>query len=45
MIGCREFFYPSVDGRTNIHAVAWQGEQPPRAVLQISHGICEYVER
>ena len=45
MIGCREFFYPSADGRTNIHAVAWQGEQPPRAVLQISHGICEYVER
>ena len=45
MVGCTEFFYPSADGRTNIHAVTWQGEGEPRAVLQISHGICEYIER
>ncbi len=42
---CREFFYLSADGQTNIHAVCWQGEQPPRAVLQIAHGICDYAER
>jgi len=45
MVTCREFFYLSSDGRTNIHAVQWQDEQPPRAVVQIVHGICEYVER
>lgn len=45
MVTCREFFYLSSDGRTNIHAVVWQGEGEPRAVLQIAHGICEYVER
>lgn len=45
MVTCREFFYLSSDGRTNIHAVQWQGEQPPRAVVQIAHGICEYIER
>ena len=45
MVTCREFFYLSSDGRTNIHAVRWQGEQPPRAVVQIAHGICEYIER
>jgi len=45
MVTCREFFYLSSDGRTNIHTVVWQGEAPPRAVLQIAHGICEYIER
>lgn len=45
MVTCREFFYLSSDGRTNLHAVVWQGEAPPRAVLQIAHGICEYIER
>lgn len=45
MVICREFFYPSADGRTNIHAVIWETGEKPRAVLQIAHGICEYVER
>ena len=45
MVTCREFFYLSADGRTNIHAVEWRGEGSPRAVVQIAHGICEYVER
>lgn len=45
MVTCREFFYDSSDGRTNLHTVLWQGETSPRAVLQIAHGICEYVER
>ena len=45
MVQRREFFYPSADGRTRIHAVCWQGEGKPRAIVQISHGICEYVER
>jgi len=45
MVTCREFFDLSSDGRTNIHTVVWQGEEKPRAVGQIVHGICEYVER
>ncbi len=45
MILCRDFFYLSADGQTNIHAVQWAGEEQPRAVIQIAHGICEYIER
>ncbi len=42
---CHDFFYLSADGRTNIHAVRWQGEDAPRGVVQIAHGICDHVER
>lgn len=45
MILCKDFFYLSADGQTNIHAVQWVGEETPRAVVQIAHGICEYIER
>lgn len=42
----REFTYPSGDGRTKIHAVEWKPEKGrPQAVLQIFHGMVEYVER
>lgn len=37
-------FYPSADGVHTIHAVLWEPEQP-KAVVQIVHGIAEYVER
>ncbi len=42
---CTDFFYLSADGSTNIHALCWQGESPPRAILQIAHGICDYMGR
>ncbi len=42
---CTEQFHLSNDGRTNIHTVCWQSETPPRAVLQIAHGICDHVGR
>ena len=45
MTECREFFYPSADGRTQIHARCWQPEGAPRAVVQIAHGICEHIGR
>lgn len=35
----------SNDRRTKIHAVQWSPEQKPRAILQIVHGMAEYVER
>ena len=41
----REFTFPSADGKTAIHAVEWLPEGAPRAVLQIAHGVSEYVLR
>ena len=40
-----EFYYPSTDGVTRIHAVAWLPEHEPVGVLQIAHGITEYALR
>ena len=40
-----EFTFPSADGRTSIHAVEWLPGGPVRAVLQISHGVAEYILR
>ncbi len=41
----REFYYPSRDGETKIHSVEWLPEGKPCAVLQICHGMCEYIDR
>lgn len=38
-------FYPSSDGKTHIACYVYEPLTPPRAILQISHGMCEYVER
>lgn len=38
-----EFYFPSADGKTNIHAVEWRPEGEPRAILQIAHGVTEHV--
>jgi alpha-beta hydrolase superfamily lysophospholipase len=40
-----ESTFLSRDGRTSIHAVEWLPEGPVRAVLQISHGVAEYIAR
>lgn len=40
-----DFLYPSADGVSEIRARRWQPEGAPTAVLQISHGICEHLER
>lgn len=45
MVTREEFFFPSTDGKTSLHAILWKPETAPRAVLQIAHGICEYVGR
>ncbi len=37
--------YLSCDGKTNIHAVIWEPEGEPKAVLQLVHGMVEYIER
>ena len=40
-----EFTFLSADGKTPIHAVEWLPEGQVRAVLQISHGVAEYILR
>ena len=40
-----EFTFPSADGKTQIHAVEWLPDSEIRAVLQISHGVSEYILR
>ena len=42
----RVMTFPSCDGRTDIHAVCWTpGENEVQAVVQIVHGMTEFVER
>lgn len=40
-----EFTFLSADQQTQIHAVEWLPEGEVRAVLQISHGVSEYILR
>jgi len=40
-----EFYYNSQDGRTKIRALKWVPETEIKAVLQISHGMLEHMER
>lgn len=41
-----EVFIPSADGKNKLHTVIWEPDKEyPRAVLQIVHGMSEYVER
>lgn len=41
----QDFYFPSADGQTTIHASQWIPEGTVRAVLQISHGMVEYIDR
>lgn len=46
MAKIEEFTYPSSDGEHSVHAVLWLPENgQPRAVVQLVHGICEYILR
>ena len=40
-----EFRFISSDGIHRIHGVRWIPDTKPKAVLQITHGMCEYIER
>ena len=40
----KDFFYASC-GKGQIHACRWMPQAEPKAVLQIVHGIAEYIER
>lgn len=42
----KEIFYiPSGNGTNRLYCVDWKPEGPVRAVLQITHGMVEYIER
>ena len=45
MIRTEEFTFDSRDGKTKIHAMRWLPEGEPVAVLQIIHGMNEYIRR
>lgn len=40
-----EFFYPSADGKTQIHGVEWLPDGEMLAVVQILHGVAEHILR
>ena len=39
------FTYPSADRKTMIHAMEWRPEGEPRGIMQIAHGMQEYIDR
>ena len=41
----KEFYYPSADGKTQIHAIRWEPEGEPVAIVQIIHGMIEFIDR
>ena len=45
MIRKEELTYDSRDRKTKIHAIRWIPEEKPIAILQIVHGMQEYVDR
>lgn len=40
-----EFYYRSADEKTRIHAIEWIPETEVKAVLQLCHGMVEYIDR
>lgn len=40
-----EFYYPSADRKNQIHAVEWKPESEAKGVIQIAHGVTEYILR
>ena len=45
MVKKEEFMFDSRDGQTKIHAVRWIPEGKVSGILQIVHGMAEYIER
>lgn len=41
----QDIYYPSLDGKTTIHACVWRPEGEIKGVLQIIHGMAEYAAR
>lgn len=41
----KEFYFPSADGQHRCYAKQWLPQGPPRAVVQLVHGVAEHVGR
>lgn len=39
----KELYYPSADGVTKIHAALWTPDTEAKGIIQISHGMTEYI--
>ena len=40
-----EFSFVSADGKTKIHGVRWRPEGEPRYIVQLTHGMVEFIDR
>lgn len=45
MMKSETFAFPSATGKHTLHGIAWIPDGPVRAIMQISHGMVEYIER
>ena len=41
----KDFYYPSSDGMTRIHAITWEPDGKPVGIVQIIHGMVEFIDR
>ena len=41
----KEISIPSTDGKNRLHVVIWEPEGEIKAIVQLSHGMIEYIER
>ena len=41
----KDIYYPSSDGQTRIHAIIWKPDGDPKGIVQIIHGMTEYIGR
>lgn len=41
----KDFYYPSSDGKTRIHAISWEPDGKPAGIVQIIHGMVEFIDR
>lgn len=45
MVKKEEFYYDSADKKTKIHAIMWVPKVEIKAVLQVTHGMLEHIDR
>ncbi|MDW5299167.1 MAG: alpha/beta fold hydrolase [Sedimentibacter sp.] len=45
MVKKEEFYYDSADKKTKIHAIKWVPKVEIKAVLQVTHGMLEHIDR
>ncbi len=45
MVGKTEYHMPSSSGEDTLHVIEWKPEGDVRGILQISHGMVEYIDR